>query len=62
MGNNRGLGHRGAVALEDLLLVPRALVDELLQRWFGIFDVEEFRRPGDTRYHRFDALVLTILK
>ena len=61
-GAGEGLGHHAAVALEDLLLVPGALVDELLQGLFGVFDVEQLRRPGDAGGHRFDALAFAILE
>ena len=62
LGAGEGLGHHGAVAWQDLLFVPGALVDELLQGLFGVFDVEQFRRPGDAGGHRFDALALAVLE
>src|SRR5512135_883862 len=58
----QGFGHHTARAFPDLLLVPGALVDELLQGLFGVLDVEEFRRPGDTSHHRLDALAVAILE
>ena len=48
--------------MEDLLFVPGALVDELLQGLFGVFDAKQFRRPGDAGGHRFDALAFPILE
>src|SRR5512135_790006 len=61
-GAGQGSGHHTAIALPDLLLVPGALVDELLPGLLGVLDVEEFRRPGDTSHHRLDALALAILE
>ena len=57
-----GPGHRAAVASQDLLLVPGALVDELLQGLVGVLDVEQLRRPGDAGGHRLDALALPVLE
>ena len=41
LGTGQGLSHHGAIALANLLLVPGALVDELLQGLLGVFDVEQ---------------------
>ena len=61
-GAGEGLSHHTTVAVEDLLLVPGALVDELLQGLFGVFDVKQLRWPGDAGGHRFDALAFPILE
>ena len=58
----QGFGHHAAISLPDRLLVPGALVDELLQGLFGVLDVQELRRPGDAGGHRFDALAFPILE
>jgi hypothetical protein len=62
LGTGQGLSHHPAIALPNELLVPGALVDELLQGLFGVFDVEQFRRPGDAGGHRFNALAFPILE
>ena len=62
LGAGQGPGQDTAVAVLNLLVVPGALVDELLQSLFGVLDVEQLRRPGDAGGHRFDALALPILE
>ena len=61
-GAGEGLSHHATVKVEDLLLVPGALVDELLQGLFGVFDVKQLRWPGDAGGHRFDVLAFPILE
>ena len=52
-------GHRGPVALQDGLLVPGALAEELLQGLVGVGDVQA-RRQGDAGGHRLDALAVAV--
>ena len=58
-GIGEGLGHDAAVAPPDVVLVPGALVDELLQGLVGVGDVEveAARQPAD---HRLDALAFAV--
>src|SRR5579862_5106707 len=53
------LGHEYAVACENLLLVPRALADELLQCLLGVLTLK-IRRERDSAGQGLDALALTI--
>ena len=62
LGAGQRSGHHAAISLPDRLLVPGALVDELLQGLFGVLDVQELRRPGDAGGHRFDALAFPIFE
>ncbi len=55
-------GHHGAVAMEELLIVPGALIDELLQGLVGITDGQEFGRERDPGDHRLDALAIAVLE
>ena len=48
--------------MQDLLVVPGALVDELLQGLIGFLDVAEFGRQRDSAHHRLDALAFAILE
>ena len=57
-----GLGHHGAIPVEDRLLVPGALVDELLQGLFGILDRQELGWERDPSDHWLDAFALAILQ
>src|SRR5262249_13241823 len=62
-GTGESLSHHAPVAMEDLLFVPGALVDELLEGLFGVLDVEQFGREWDpigSRDHGFDALAFAI--
>ena len=61
LGTGEGSSHHGAVAVENLLFVPRTLVDELLQGLFGIANREELGRERDAADHRLDALAFAIL-
>src|SRR5271165_3873165 len=61
LGTGEGSSHHGAVAVENLLFVPRTLVDELLQGLFGIANRAELGRERDTADHRLDALAFAIL-
>jgi hypothetical protein len=56
---SKGGGQVRAVAAQDLLLIPRALADKLLQGLVRIGD-REVGRQGDARCHRLDALAVAI--
>jgi hypothetical protein len=60
-GEANALGHAGAVAPRDGLLIPGALADELLQRLVGVGD-RQARRQGDGAGHRLDALAVGVLE
>ena len=63
LGTGEGLSHHGAVAMEDPLFVPGALVDELLHGLFGIVDVARSSAGSGTRLdHGLDALALAVLE
>src|SRR5262249_41224274 len=61
-GASEGLGHHRAIAMEDLLIVPGTLIDELLQGLFRIADREELGREWDPADHGLDALTFAILE
>ena len=61
LGAGEGLSHHAAVAMEDLLFVPGALVDALLQGLWGIFEVPEFSRERDPVHHGLNAFTLALL-
>src|SRR5262249_2274816 len=52
----------GAIAVEDRLFVPGALIDELLQGLFRLADREQFGREWDPANHGLDALTIAVLK
>ena len=54
-----GLGHAGPVAAQDGLLVPGALIDELLQGLFGVLTGQALGQ-GNAAGQRFDALALPV--
>src|SRR5262249_58077743 len=58
-GAGEGPGQAGAVALEDLGLIPGALVEELLQGLLGVLD-GQFGGQGDTPGERLDALAFAV--
>jgi hypothetical protein len=58
-GTGEGLGQVGAVALEDLVLVPGAWVDELLERLFGVGAGQPLGQ-GDAAGAGLDALALAV--
>ena len=59
VGVGERLGHDGAVAPPDGLLVPGALAEELLQGLVGVGDVQA-RRQGDAVGDRLDALAVAV--
>jgi hypothetical protein len=61
LGTGESPGHHGEKAMKDLLVVPGALIDELLQGLIGIADREEFSREWDPADHGLDALAFAIL-
>ena len=62
LGAGEGPGHQRAIAMEDPLFVPGALIDELLQGLLGIAGREEFGREGDPADHGLDALAVAVLE
>jgi hypothetical protein len=62
LGAGQGWVHHRAVAAQDLLFVPGALVDELLQGLLGVLDVRQVQGQGDACGHRFDALALPVFE
>jgi len=62
LGAGQGPGHHRAIAMEDLLIVPGTLIDELLQGLVGIADREEFGREWDPADHGLDALAIAVLE
>ena len=51
-----------SVALEDLLVVPGALVDELLEGLLGVLGVARSSAGRVTRREGFDALALAVVE
>jgi hypothetical protein len=59
LGVSEGLGQVGAVAAQDLALVPGALIDELLQGLLGVLAGQALRQ-GDAPGEGLDALALAV--
>jgi hypothetical protein len=60
-GTGKGFGQVRAVVLEDLMLVPGALVDELLESLLGIFGNESLGKQNASR-EWFDGFAFAIKK
>src|SRR5206468_1351355 len=61
LGACEGLGQVLAISLGQRLVIPGALVDELLQRLLGVLGVEA-RREGDASREGFDALAFAVVE
>src|SRR4051812_10035521 len=59
LGTGEGPGQVLAVGSQDLLFVPGALVEELLEGLLGVLDLQ-VGRQGDALGHRLDALALAV--
>src|ERR1700722_9673895 len=53
------LGHAGTITTQDRLLVPGALIDELLQGLFGVLTRQALRQ-GDATGEGFNALAFAV--
>src|SRR5262249_10976083 len=58
-GTGKGFGQMCAVSLEDCVLVPGALVDELLESLFGILGSQSFGK-ADAMREWFDGFAFAI--
>src|SRR3954452_5739008 len=61
LGAGEGLGQVLSIAPGESLVVPGALVDELLEGLLGVLGVET-RRQGDACREGFDALALAVVE
>src|SRR5436190_5874378 len=61
LGAGEGLGQMLSIAPGQRLVVPGALVDELLEGLLGVLGVEA-RREGDAPREGFDALALAVVE
>src|SRR5581483_4812650 len=59
LGTGEGRGEVGAVAAEDLLLIPGALVDELLEGLLGVLAGQPLGQ-GDTAGERLDTFAFAV--
>src|SRR6185437_12905403 len=61
LGVGQALGHAGAVASPEGLLIPVGLVDEVLEALVGVLDAE-LGRQVDAGDQRLDALAFAVLE